>query len=49
MKKRKTFKIFYKIGLGYLLVLAVLAGCILLIQNSTSQPNGNWIFWSITI
>ncbi|MGN7411922.1 methyl-accepting chemotaxis protein [Paenibacillus sp. SAF-068] len=37
MKKRKTFKIFYKIGLGYLLVLAVLAGCILLIQNSTSQ------------
>ncbi|MCP1425794.1 MULTISPECIES: methyl-accepting chemotaxis protein [Paenibacillus] len=37
MKKRKTFKIFYKIGLGYLLVLAVLAGCILLIQNRTSQ------------
>lgn len=37
MKKRKTFKIFYKIGLGYLLVLVVLAGCILLIQNSTSQ------------
>ncbi|MEK4052634.1 methyl-accepting chemotaxis protein [Paenibacillus sp. FSL F4-0087] len=37
MKKHRTFKIFYKIGLGYLLVLAVLAGCILLIQNSTSK------------
>ncbi|WP_127536536.1 methyl-accepting chemotaxis protein [Paenibacillus illinoisensis] len=37
MKKRRTFKIFYKIGLGYLLVLAVLAGSILLIQNSIGQ------------
>lgn len=37
MKKHRTFKIFYKIGLGYLLVLAVLAGSILLIQNSISQ------------
>ncbi|MCW3792516.1 methyl-accepting chemotaxis protein [Paenibacillus sp. LS1] len=37
MNKRRTFKIFYKIGLGYLLVLAVLAGCILLIQSSTSK------------
>ncbi|KOY17056.1 CHASE3 domain-containing protein [Paenibacillus xylanivorans] len=37
MKKHRTFNIFYKIGLGYLLVLAVLAGCILLIQNSTSK------------
>lgn len=37
MKKHRIFKIFYKIGLGYLLVLAVLAGSILLIQNSISQ------------
>ncbi|WP_145047828.1 methyl-accepting chemotaxis protein [Paenibacillus xylanexedens] len=37
MVKRRTFKIFYKIGLGYLLVLAVLAGSIVLIQNSISQ------------
>ncbi|SEL86590.1 methyl-accepting chemotaxis protein [Paenibacillus sp. OK003] len=37
MKKHRTFKIFYKIGFGYLLVLAVLAGSILLIQNSISQ------------
>ncbi|MET3943168.1 methyl-accepting chemotaxis protein [Paenibacillus sp. PvP094] len=37
MKKRRTFKIFYKIGLGYLFVLAVLAGSILLIQNSIGQ------------
>lgn len=37
MVKRRTFKIFYKIGLGYLLVLAVLAGSIALIQNSISQ------------
>ncbi|WP_340401315.1 methyl-accepting chemotaxis protein [Paenibacillus sp. FSL H8-0079] len=37
MNKRRTFKIFYKIGLGYLLVLVVLAGCILLIQSSTNK------------
>ncbi|MBM6382388.1 MAG: methyl-accepting chemotaxis protein [Paenibacillus sp.] len=37
MKKQRIFKIFYKIGLGYLLVLAVLAGSILLIQNSIGQ------------
>ncbi|MCG7384890.1 methyl-accepting chemotaxis protein [Paenibacillus sp. ACRRY] len=37
MTKRRTFKIFYKIGLGYLLVLTVLAGSILLIQNSIGQ------------
>ncbi|MEO2204399.1 methyl-accepting chemotaxis protein [Paenibacillus pabuli] len=37
MKKRRTFKIFYKIGLGYLFVLAVLAGSILMIQNSIGQ------------
>ncbi|MGD0029955.1 methyl-accepting chemotaxis protein [Paenibacillus illinoisensis] len=37
MKKQRIFKIFYKIGLGYLFVLAVLAGSILLIQNSIGQ------------
>lgn len=37
MKKQRIFKIFYKIGLGYLLVLVVLAGSILLIQNSIGQ------------
>lgn len=37
MKKQRIFKIFYKIGLGYLFVLVVLVGSILLIQNSIGQ------------